>query len=388
MTRLTDLSVSKVQPEAARIELADYIPGLKLVVFPTGAKSFVLRYRLAKRQVKMTIGSYPKVTLAAARDAARAALDKIAVGQDPTAAKRETAIGDGSVGSAVAQYTDKKLPKLAAETQAFTRRELGLMLAAWRGRQLKDITRADVRALIDAADVRGPAAANGAKNRVGAFLTWCVERDLIEVSPAQGMKKPNAATKRDRVLSDAELAAVWKAADRCQPTRYGDAVKLLMLSGCRRSEIYRLEWSEVTADEIVVPATRTKTKAAHSVPITPAMRAILDAQPHDTRFVFGNGGIPSGAYAKTVIDKAMVSAIPAWRVHDLRRSFITGCAELGVDPFVIERAVNHAIPGVMATYQRHQFKPQIRACFEQWSAHVEKITAGPMPLPHGPRGTG
>jgi integrase len=275
----------------------------------------------------------------------------------------------------VAEYQAKRLPELRPDTRAATIRELGLMADAWAGRALRSISRADVRKLIDDAQMRGPAAANMVRNRVSAFLSWCAERDLIESSPAAGIKRPNKPVTRDRVLSDAELAAVWRGAH--STGRCGAAVQLLILTGCRRSEVYQLEWTEVGADAISLPAARTKSNVARSIPITRAMRAILDAQGATGRYVFGaHRPVPSGAWCKTMLDAAVApGAVAPWTIHDLRRTFATGCAALGVAPHIIERAIGHSVGStVMQIYQRFEHGPEVADAFARWSEHVQKIT--------------
>jgi integrase len=361
MPRLTDVTVAQAKPRAIRIEVADAIvPGLRLVIQPSGFKSWACRYRLGRRQVKLTLGPYPRLPLAAARTAARKALESVALGTDPSVAKR----GEGSVDSAVALYTERRIPELRPETRAATTRELGHMVDAWRGRLLRSITRADVRKLVDDAQARGPAAANMLNSKIKAFLTWCVERDLIEVSPATGIKRPSKVVQRDRVLDDGELAAVWHVADRVGGSA-GAAVKLLILTGCRRNEISHLRSSEIKADAIELPGERTKTGEPHRVPLTAAMRTIL-------------AGLPEGLHLGTgnhAIKNKMTADIPAWTIHDLRRSFATGLARLGVAPHVIEKCLNHKLGGIAGIYQRHDYAAEMRDAFERWSDHITRISA-------------
>jgi integrase len=196
--------------------------------------------------------------------------------------------------------------------------------------------------------------------------------DLIDTNPAAGIRPPTKYVPRDRVLSDAELAAMWRAADKVSG-RVGAFVKLLILTGCRKSEIGALEWAEITTDAIELAAERTKTGVRHSVPLTPLMRAIIEAQPNGGRYVFGP--IPSGGpWAKRKIDVYLNGAdIAPWTLHDLRRSFVTGLARLGVAPHVIERCVNHKLGGIAGIYQRHDFAVEVREAFELWSRHVASL---------------
>jgi integrase len=217
------------------------VPGLYLVVQPSGKKSWAARFRVGHRTRKLTLGSYPMLPLLAARTVARKALGEVAIRGGPGGSQARRRLYRGGRGG----YRERHLPSLRPGTRVHAERELGLMLAAWAGRPLKSIIRADVPARIDDARSRGPAAANIVRNRLSAFLQWCVENDMIDTNPAAGIRRPSKYKPRKRVLLDAELAAVWDAADKVSG-RVGAFVKLLILTGCRKSEIGSLKWAEIT----------------------------------------------------------------------------------------------------------------------------------------------
>jgi integrase len=172
-------------------------------------------------------------------------------------------------------------------------------------------------------------------------------------------------------LDDEELRIVWQAAER-ENGRYGALVKLLILTGCRRNEIARLQWSEVQGDYIVLSPERTKTAEAHRVYLSPLAKAIIEAQPRRGAYVLGNGKpMSANCYAKDCID---VTLNEPWRFHDLRRSFATGLQRLNVPVEIIERCLNHKLPGIKAVYNRFDYGPQCRDAWERWSKHIEAIT--------------
>jgi len=362
---LTDRLVTQAKPAPSRLELPDsLVPGLRLVLQPSGRRSWAVRYRLNGRTAKYTLGSFPVVGVAMARGLAREKLQQVALGIDPVAAER----GKTSVAAAVEAYTAKHVAGLRLETRTYATRELARILEAWGSRPVAAITKQDVRAFAAAAEPRGPAAAACTLKCAKAFLQWCAVQDLIDRSPAADVPNPARPKPRDRVLTDGELAAVWHA---CPDHPYGRFVRLLILTGCRKSEIGRLQWSEIDGNMIRLPGERTKTGVAHTVPITPAMRKVLDGCPKAGPYVLnGRRPIPGGGQAKAVIR----TTILPWTLHDLRRSFVTGCAGLGIAPHIIERCVNHALPGVAAIYQRASFAVECLAAFEAWSAHVTRIT--------------
>jgi integrase len=353
MPVLTDRGVAQVEPQAKRFEIADVtMPGLYLVVQPSGVKSWAVRLRRDGKPAKITLrGRYPVLPLSMARIQAQRTLQRAAIG----AADDETLV------DAVAEFELKHVAKLRPSTQVYARRVLARALKAWPDRPLATITRRDVIALVDdAAQHRGPAAANTTWKVLGKFFRWCEGRDKIALSPKRGVEKPHKETERDRVLTDAELVKVWTAS--------GHFVRLLLLTGCRRNEIAALSWPEVSADAINLPALRTKTGVAHRVPLTDLMKATLPPK--------------RGRYVMTGTDKPLSPgslkpkvSIPPWTLHDLRRSFASGLGRLGVAPHVIERMLNHKVKGVARIYNRHQYEDECAAAWRLWSDHIAKITA-------------
>ena len=371
---LTAHSIAKEAPGALVREIRDAIvPGLRLVVHPSpksgqgpGVKSFTVRYWLYKRHRNLTLGRWPRVSLNAARDAARAALDQVAHGVDPADKKS----ADNSFESAVALYIERRVSKLRASTATYTRRELDVAVKAWRGRPLASITRRDVIALIDTAETRGATVRDSLLRILSAFFAWCENRDDITASPTRGIER-HRKDPRERVLDDQELIAVWRAADRVGGA-VGALTKLLILSGCRRNEIAFLTWTEVGKDVIELSAERVKTGKKFQIPITVAMRKVFDDLPRAGRYVLrGKRPLHVAGEHKTALDVT----IPHWTWHDLRRSFASGLARLGISIDVIERCLNHKLPGIIAVYQRHDYAKEIQLAFERWSAHIESITA-------------
>jgi integrase len=373
---MTPKSVERIKPQTARAEYTDdnYQP-LKLVVQPSGAKSWAVRYWFGKtepKKRKLTIGSFPAISLAAAREAARKAIETAQCGTDPCAVKKLGTPAEASFDAAADLYTAKHVAELRNGTQAYVKRELQAARNEFMGRTLASITKRDLIALIDHADESGPHAGTQRRKVLAAFFRWAHEdRDLIQSNPARGLPKRQFKA-RDRFLDDGELRIVWQAADK-EAGRYGALVKLLVLTGCRRNEIARLTWDEIQGDYIVLAPDRTKTAEAHRVFITPLMRSIIDTLPRRGVYVLGNGKpMSANCYAKDCID---VTLNEPWRFHDLRRSFATGLQRCGVPVEIIERCLNHKLAGIQAVYNRHDYTDECRDAFDKWSAHIEAITA-------------
>lgn len=363
---LTAQSVERIKPGPVRIEVRDaLVPGLRFIIQSTGARSWAVRYSLNGRRHKHTLAPYPRLGLADAREAARAALKEVARGNDPSRA------ADASLTAAVALYKEKHVAKLRPTTAQYIRRELDHAVEHWPGKELADITRRDVIALVDAIERRGVSARNTSLKVLGAFFKFCEGRDLIAVSPARGVKRI-ATSERERVLSDNELAAVWNAADKINGS-FGAFTKLLILSGARRNEIAKLEWSEVGADVIELPPDKVKTAMRLRIPLTARMVAVLDLLPKSGRYVLcGNHSLHVSGTCEEILK---VELSEHWTWHDLRRTFASGLQKLGVRFEVIEAALNHKVKGIAGTYQKYNFEPEIKAALEKWDAHVAALVA-------------
>jgi integrase len=376
MRNLTAHFVEKAKPAATRQEIVDAAaPGLRLVVQPSGSKSWAYRYSFGRRHRKLTLGPFPMVTLSDAREKARDAHKRLELGIDPGAPEQRGAIVGDTVAAAMASYKELHVEKkLRRTTRYYVNRELDAAAAVWAGWPLNAVKRRDVIALVDRAAERGPNAGNCCLQVMAAFFSWCESRDLIEASPARGVRRVAKVPVRERVLDDAELKVVWRAADETRGP-YGTLAKLLILTGCRRNEIAKLEPGELRADAIELPPDKVKTGEAYAVPLTPLMRSVLATCPkYNRRYVLTGTDAPvsNGNSAKNAIS---TPALQRWTFHDLRRSFATGLQRLGVQPHIIELALNHKLKGIAGVYQKHRYAAEVKAAFELWSAHIETLTA-------------
>jgi integrase len=374
---LTDRVVQQAKAKAARIEIADAVlPGLYLVVQPTGAKSWAVRYRIGRRTRKLTLqGRYPVLSLAKAREAARLALESVTDGADPAAAKQAGTPADDTLAAYIALYRDKHVSGLRPGTAANTNRELEHMQDAWPGRRLRSIAKKDVVGVIDKAMKRGPSAGVMAWKIAKAFFAWCEAREDDFASPARSIRKPAKEKSRDRVLDDTELKLTWEAADR-EGGPAGALVKLLILTGARRNEITELARDEIKTEAIELPGERTKNGFPHTIPLTPLMCRVLKELPRTGKFVLNGQDRPFGDHSGA--KEKITPAIRPWTLHDLRRSFASGLQRLGVAPHIVELALNHrtgAFSGVAGIYQRHRYANEVRDAFALWSQHIETLTA-------------
>jgi integrase len=384
MDALTAREVETAKPSATRQEIPDgYTTGLYLIVQPSGVKSWAIRYTspTIKKKAKLKLGGFPALGLAGARDAANAAKALVDRGIDPRTEKAAEN-SNPTFKEAVADYVEKHVdPELRAGTAKYVQRELDAVKKLWGGRLLRSITKRDVIARLDAVYENGVHAGNTARKVLAALFTWAAGRDLISISPLEGIKKRKTKS-RERFLGDGEIRIVWQAADKLGGS-YGALAKLLILTGARRNEIARLTWDEVKADEIVLPPDRNKTAEWLHIPLTPLMRSIIEALPRRGSYVLGDGSRPMSANmrAKNSLD---VQLNEPFRFHDFRRTFITGCARIGVPIQVVEKCVGHALSGVLKTYQHYDFSTEKREAFMKWSEHVAAITAHSQDTPAVP----
>src|SRR5262249_45805131 len=208
--RLTVRGVEVMRPGADRREIADsHMPGLYLIVQPSGARGWCVRYRHQGVSRKLTLGSYPALGLKDARELGAKALRTVAEGRDPGREKIEARSARiDSVDSIVAEFLERHVrrsnrPRTAKETERLLRRHV---LPRWHGRMIRDVTRRDILDVIDrVVDGGAPVVANRTLTVVKTFFNWCVARDILAISPAQGVKPPTIEKARDRVLTDDEL---------------------------------------------------------------------------------------------------------------------------------------------------------------------------------------
>jgi integrase len=192
----------------------------------------------------------------------------------------------------------------------------------------------------------------------------------------------NSRRSASRALDDDELHVVWRAAQEL-PAPHGDVVRMLVLTGARLNEIGRMTWAEVDFDRKLwtLPAERAKNGRALALPLSDQALEILcrRSTTRDGDFVFAVNGAPVANWSrmKQRLDELAGLSTP-FVLHDLRRSTVTGLARIGVDLPVIERIVNHAsgsFRGIVSTYQKYSFEPEMRKALDHWGLYVENLPA-------------
>src|ERR1700730_2097761 len=392
--KLTALAVANAKaPPRGRVEYWDAaLPGFGLRVTDKGAKSWTVLFRAHGQLRRLTLGKYPVLTLAAARDRAREVLREVEKGIDPAAAKAEERRREADrFESVIAECIERHAKP---NNRGWERQDRDLrreFLPHWRNRPISGIRRRDILEVLDKISARSsPRRANRYLALIKKFFAWCVERGYLEGSPASGIKPPGREISRDRVLSDDEVRVVWHAYESAG-WPFGDLFRLLILTAQRLGEVSTMRWADVDLVKATwtVPADVAKNGVANEVPLSPAALAILSAMPslgasHVFPALNGSGRPVSGfSKAKARLDKAIAAelgvtggAMPPWRLHDLRRSAASGMAQLAIAPHIIEKVLNHisgSLAGVAGVYNRFGYGPEKRAALETWARHVERV---------------
>jgi integrase len=346
--------------------------------------SWIVQYRVKGRTRRLKIGDAAKLNADQARQAARKALAAVTLGRDPQAEKEAERVNSSrTLRSVATEYLEMKQPKLRPASFRVTRLYLtGDYFKPLHAFAISDITRADIAPRLNAITRdSGSVTCSRARSALSTLYTWAMKQGYAENNPVIGTEDPGPATARERVLSESELAAIWRA---CDDTDFGKIVRLLILTGCRREEIGGLRWSEINDDATIsLPAERVKNRHAHTLPITPLAQEIIDSIKQkriDRDHLFGGrsvSGFTDWNRQKSELDARLKMA--DWRLHDLRRSLATWMAEHDVEPHTIEAVLNHQSghkAGVAGIYNRAKYARQIHAALATWDDHLRSLIEG------------
>ena len=368
------------------IEFDDDVTGFGLRLRAGGSRTWVYQYRIGSKQRRMVLGSAKSVPLSLARENASKLEARVKLGGDPAmdkdAARRDA---DNTVGTLVEQYLEARKSEWRARSETEVRRHLTKNARPLHRFPITAVTQRNIASLLsDIARESGNVSSNRVRASLYAFFGWVI-REGIRLPEGNVVAYTNTREEksRDRVLSDAELKAIWTA---CLDDDYGAIIRLLMLTGQRANEIAGLRWDELHDDQIVLPGERTKNKRTHLVPLSEPARAIFAKTEHKGRkYVFGRDdtGFSGWGKAQPKLDARVAekqgSKLPHWTPHDLRRTAATRMAELGVQPHIIEAVLNHVSGhkgGVAGIYNRATYDKEKREALNLWAAHLLAVING------------
>jgi integrase len=355
-------------------------PGLSWRSSQGGTRAWCFLYRFNGKTQRWTFGIYPAMSLAEAHEMWGRARNELAAGRDPklSLTQKKPALDFPSVAEEWLQR-DQAEYRTAKESRRIIDR---YVLPAWAGLQIDQIGRREVLDLTDSIKDRGtPTQALRVHARLHRLFHWAVARGILKVNPMTGMDKPAKEVKRDRVLTDEELTAVWRGTEQLG-WPFGDAIRLLILTGARREEIGQLRRTEIVGDAIALTGDRTKNGEPHDIPLSKQAVELLKNVPRiaASDFVFtttGRTSISGWSNAKEQLDE--LASIPAWRLHDIRRSVATGLQKLGIPLQVTEAVLGHVSgsrAGVVGIYQRHGYADEKRVALNAWGAKVMALIEG------------
>jgi integrase len=344
---------------------------------------YYLRWQQDGRQRMRALGRHGPLTPETARQKARQALGELAAGRDPflvSGSPQSATNVEATFGGQVPRFLERQRSALKRRSLIEVTRHLMVHAAPLNAKPIAGVSRRDIAALLSEVEAAsGPYARNQVRASLSAFWTWAIAEGLAEANPVAGTVKAPAQS-RDRVLSDAEIALIWKA---LPPGDFGDIVRLLLLTGQRREEIGALQWSEINLTDrvITLPPLRVKNGRPHAIPLSGPALAILVAR-HSRRdgpAVFGRDGrdrFTNWSNTKAALDRKLGPAFRDWHLHDLRRTVATGMARLGINIPIIEKVLNHTsgtFAGIVSVYQRHDFADEKRQALERWASHLMTV---------------
>jgi integrase len=419
--KLTERKIEKLVTQPGRkdrLVFDDEQRGLAVRVTSTGGQTYLCQYTLHGHKWRVPLGACAAVALARARQAAAAIMGDVARGRNP-ASERKEAVAAERTKRARNRLTLRVLIEdwnrlhLAGRRPSYAGEAVRALHQAFAGHlddAAEDLDRAAVVRALDAITRRRERKDDGIKGatmtgRTAAYgraaFGWAVKRGTLRLNPFADLPIRKSIAKRERVLIDAELADVWRAAGEVSAP-YGTIVRLLILTGQRRGEVAGMTWTELSDDLTTwtLPGERTKNGVIHAVPLSGAVQGLLKALVPDDGakrrseelVLPGIANTPFAGWskAKRALDKTIEEAreaaggsghappsLPPWNVHDLRRTVATGLQRLGVRLEVTEAVLNHisgSRGGIAGVYQRHDWAAEKRVALDAWAAHVVSLT--------------
>jgi integrase len=346
------------------------VSGLALRVSKWGHKGWTLHYTLGGKRRRLTLGAYPSISLWAARTRADETKASIAEGTNPSIVVNETlqAICELYLAREGNKLRNTKWRKGVLDRHVYP--TLG-------ARPIAEIRRSEIVRLLDQIEEgSGPSMATQTLSLVRKIMNWHATRSDDFMSPiVRGMARTERSEQaRDRILSDDELRAIWKA----DGGLFGDYIRFLLLTAARRNEAAQMTWDEVAKGDWTLPAARNKTGVDLVRPLSRAAQAILATLPKAGKFVWStNGGAkPIAGFTQFKRRFDAASRTDGWALHDLRRSARSLMSRAGVPTDHAERCLGHVIGGVRGVYDRHEYHAEKQQAFEALAGLVERIVRG------------
>jgi integrase len=353
--------------------------GFGVRITANGVRSFIINYRVAHQERRYTIGQYPDWSVLRAVKEARELRQRIDRGEDPLDDRRKQ---ESATENAFKAICEEFFRRDGARLRTKGDREDDLRRLAYPklgNKPIEDIRRTDViRLLDDVADNNGLVMADRLLAYMRRVMNWHASRSDTYNSPiVRGMARTKGRERaRERILTDDEVRAVWRAAE-ASPTPYTRLLRFILLTGARRAEAAEMARQELDGAIWTLPAARNKTKQDLARPLTEQALEILPERAGEFVFSTGGGYTPIGGFSKFKLAFDETCGVKGWTVHDLRRTARTLMSRAGVPADVAERCLGHVLPGVRGTYDRHQYLPEMRRAYEALASLLDRIVNPP-----------
>lgn len=390
---LTVKKLESLKPKSTRIEYWDTsLPGFGVRITPKGDKTFCLMYRIGGKLRRMTLGEYSVLTLADARDRAKDALELVRQGIDPVEERKRRE--EAEVARRVEGFTFEDLAKqfldehVARLRSAYeVKRSFNEYLIPQFGKtKARELKRTKIRDFLDKMAQTRPVMANRCLAYIRKMYNWALSKDLVELNPCLGISRPGKERQRDRVLSEDEINAIWKALDEEKPIMAA-TFRLRLLTAQRGGEVHSMCWKDIDGYWWTIPAEFSKNGLSHRVPLSPQalrvleqVRIVTDEQDKKAKrkrsdWVFPNPKRRTDHIyeVQKLAQRVRKTSKVDYRAHDFRRTAASMMAGMGIPRLTISKILNHVEPGVTAVYDRHSYDQEKQDALNAWGTRFSRI---------------
>ncbi|OSM00399.1 tyrosine-type recombinase/integrase [Magnetofaba australis] len=388
MPKFTDRYLKNLKPADKRRDILEG-DGFGVRVTPAGAKTFYFTWRDAGRMRRLTLGAYPALSLADARRLAAEARNKVKAGTDPIQERQEAEaekLAAPTVGDLVEMFLTRyakphKAARTASEYERMLRKDI---LPRWGRRKAEEIKRRDVVAMLDELTARGcTVTANRTFSVTRRLFSWAMEAGILEYTPCLGVKAPAKESRKNRVLTEAEIKTFWSMLDEASISPLSAAALRLTLATCQRSgEALQMRWSDLDDEWWTIPAHVAKNRRAHRVFLNAVARDVLASLPRTSEWVFPSPRHGCDRIQQNALGHALKLnewlGLPRFGPHDLRRTGATMMVGLGVPRLIVGKLLNHVgvdreITGV---YDLHSYSMEMQSALETWGRRLQEVISG------------
>lgn len=399
-----DRTIKSLKPKSTRYDFREKSGnGFAIRVFPSGEKSWIYLYTFEGRKRRLTLGNYPTLSLAKARQAHRDALSILTTGEDPGLIKKNEK-KEARDSSTVIGLIDEYIERWAKPNKRSWEEDKRILMRniqpIWGNRKAASITRRDVILLLDSIKERAPIAANRTLAVVRRMFNFAIERDLISASPCAAIKAPSKENQCTRCLTIDEIKLFWNSLNKSDETDTNKdivkmspqtklALKLQLVTAQRKGEVIGAEWKDIDLTNRVwtIPAAKAKNNNPHRVPLSDFALELL----HEIKKLCGNSQwlFPAARVNKPItgeaISKALLRSIPAigtepFTPHDIRRTGATHMTAMGISRLVVSKILNHTDNNsITAVYDRHSYDAEKRHALDAWAQKLKEFIDGSAP---------